>query len=125
VRFWGALRFRLGLNSTGEAGQILDDQGSHSLIMVCRAHTGEAELHKEWADGIFVRTGTLTVVYGGTMAAQHPFGKRPGEFHSASMEGGKTQILHQGDVMHIAAGIPHWVKVTAGESSCYLVVKER
>ena len=110
---------------TGEAGQILDDQSSHWLIMVYRAHTGEAELHNEWADEILVRSGTLTVVYGGTMSPQHPFGKRPGEFHSSTMEGGTTQVLHAGELMHIPARVPHWVKVAPGESSCYLVVKER
>jgi quercetin dioxygenase-like cupin family protein len=41
----------------------------------------------------------------------------------ASMEGGKTQILHAGDLMHVPADIPHWIKVVAGESYRYLVVK--
>jgi hypothetical protein len=90
-----------------------------------KSPTGEAELHNEWADEILVRSGTLTVVYGGTMSPQHPFGKRPGEFHSSTMEGGTTQVLHAGELMHIPAGVPHWVKVAPGESSCYLVVKER
>lgn len=110
---------------TGESGQVLDDQGSHWLIMVYRARTGEAELHNEWADEIFVRNGTLTVVYGGTMSPQHPFGKRPGEFHSATMEGGQTQVLQTGEWMHIPAGVPHWIKLTPGQTSTYLVVKEK
>jgi hypothetical protein len=35
---------------TGEAGQVLEDQGTSWLILVSRARTGEAELHNEWAD---------------------------------------------------------------------------
>jgi uncharacterized RmlC-like cupin family protein len=110
---------------TGEAGQVLEDQGTSWLILVARARTGEAELHNEWADEIFVRAGTLTVVYGGTMSEKHPFGNRPGEFHSATMQGGTTQTLHTGEWMHIPAGVPHWVKLTPGESSTSLVVKEK
>ena len=110
---------------TGDASAVLDDQGSHFLLLACRVRTGEAELHAEWADEIFVRTGSFTVFYGGTMSPGHPYGTRPGEIHSASMQGGQSQLLHPGDWMHVPAGVPHWAKLEPGQSTCYLVDKEK
>jgi mannose-6-phosphate isomerase-like protein (cupin superfamily) len=108
----------------GDATQTIEDQGTNWIVLVYRAHTGEAELHKDWSDEILVRSGTMTVVYGGTMSPQHPFGSRLGEFQSDSITGGTTQVLHAGDLLHIPAGVPHWVKIAPGESASYLVFKE-
>jgi mannose-6-phosphate isomerase-like protein (cupin superfamily) len=119
------LKLQAAASPTGDATQTLEDQGSNWIVLVVRAHTGEAEFHRDWSDEILVRSGTMTVFYGGTMSVQHAFGPRVGEFHSATMEGGTAQVLHAGDLMHIPASVPHWVKIAPGESASYLVFKEQ
>jgi uncharacterized RmlC-like cupin family protein len=119
------LKLQAAASPTGDATQTLEDQGSNWIVLVVRAHTGEAEFHRDWSDEILVRSGTMTVFYGGTMSEEHAFGSRVGEFHSATMDGGTAQVLHAGDLMHIPASVPHWVKIAPGESASYLVFKEQ
>jgi uncharacterized RmlC-like cupin family protein len=118
------LKLRAAASPTGDATQTLEDQGSNWIILVVRARTGEAEFHRDWSDEILVRSGTMTVYYGGAMSEEHAFGPRVGEFHSATMEGGTAQVLHAGDLMHIPASVPHWVKIAPGDTASYLVFKE-
>jgi hypothetical protein len=59
-------------------------------------------------------TGTITLVTGGTMQGEHPNNGpgRPGETLDSGIDGGKEIVLHAGDIVHIPAGIPHWIKLT-------------
>jgi len=107
------LKLQAVASPTGDATQTLEDQGSNWMVLVVRVRTGE------------VRSGTMTVYYGGAMSEEHAFGPRIGEFHSASMEGGTAQVLHAGDLMHIPASVPHWVKIAPGDTVTYLVFKEQ
>jgi quercetin dioxygenase-like cupin family protein len=50
---------------------------------------------------------------------------RPGETLGSGIDGGKKIVLHAGDIVHIPAGIPHWVKVPPGTITTYLVFKEK
>jgi quercetin dioxygenase-like cupin family protein len=118
------LKLQAAASPTGDATQTLEDQGSNYIVLVVRARTGEAEFHRDWSDEILVRSGTMTVYYGGAMSDEHAFGPRVGEFHSATMEGGTAQVLHAGDLMHIPASVSHWVKLSPGDTASYLVFKE-
>jgi uncharacterized RmlC-like cupin family protein len=118
------LKLRAAASPTGDASQTLEDQGSNWILLVVCAHTGEAEFHRDWSNEIFVRSGTMTVYYGGAMSDEHAFGPRVGEFRSASMEGGTAQVLHAGDIMHIPASVPYWVKLAPGDTASYLAFME-
>jgi len=74
-----------------------------------------------------IKSGTVTLVTGGTMQGEHPNNGpgRPGETLGSGIEGGKEVLLHAGDIAHIPAGIPHWVKLTPGSATTYLVFKEK
>jgi hypothetical protein len=112
---------------TGFAIGRLEDYGNDYTLLVVRLHTGEAERHQFFADQIVINKGTITLVTGGTMQGEHPNNGpgRPGETLGSGIEGGKEIVLHAGDIVHIPAGIPHWVKVAPGTTTTYLVFKEK
>ena len=70
-------------------------------------------------------TGTITVVTGGTIKEGHGLPNQPGETRGAGIEGGKELVMHPGDVAHIPAGMPHWVKLAPNTTCTYLVFKEK
>jgi mannose-6-phosphate isomerase-like protein (cupin superfamily) len=112
---------------TGLAVGRLDDYGNDYTLLVVRIHTGDAERHQFFADQMVIKSGTITLVTGGTMQGEHPntSAGRPGETLGSGIEGGKEITLHDGDIVHIPAGIPHWVKVAPGTTTTYLVFKEK
>jgi hypothetical protein len=114
-------------NPTGLAIGRLENYGNDYTLLVVRTHTGDAERHQFWADQIYVNHGDLILVYGGTML-QERSNSGPavsGETLGSGIEGGKEIPLHAGDIIHIPAGIPHWVKVALGTTATYLVFKEK
>jgi hypothetical protein len=112
---------------TGLAIGRLEDYGNDYTLLVVRTRTGEAERHQFFADQIVIKEGTITLVTGGTMQGEHPNSGpgRPGETLGSSIDGGKEVVLHAGDIAHIPAGVPHWVKIAPGTTTTYLVFKEK
>ena len=112
---------------TGFAVATIDNYGNDRTLLVVRLHTGDAERHQFWADQIYVNHGDLILVYGGTMLQERPNGgpNVSGETLGSGIEGGKEIPHHTGDIIHIPAGIPHWVKVAPGTTAAYLVFKEK
>lgn len=108
---------------SGVANDTFDDFGSYKTLLVVRVHTGDAELHHDWADQMIITKGTITLVTGGTMQAEHT--TAPGEIRGSGIQGGKEVALHAGDIAHIPAGVPHWVKLAPGTATTYLVIKEK
>jgi hypothetical protein len=112
---------------TGLAIGRLEDYGNDYTLLVVRTRTGDAERHQFFADQIVIRDGTITLVLGGTMQEEHPNSGpgRPGETLGSGIDGGKEVVLHAGDIVHIPASVPHWVKVPPGTTTTYLVFKEK
>jgi mannose-6-phosphate isomerase-like protein (cupin superfamily) len=108
---------------SGVAFDTFDDLGSYKTLLVVRVHTGDAELHEQWADQMIINKGTITLVTGGTMQGGHT--TAPGETRGPGIEGGKEVVLHPGDIAHIPANVPHWVKIAPGTTTTYLIVKEK
>ncbi len=111
---------------SGMAVGRLEDYGNDYTLLVVRVHTGDAERHQFFADQIVIKEGTITLVTGGTMQGEHANDgpDRPGETLASGIDGGKEVVLHAGDIVHIPAGIPHWIKVAPGTTT-YLVFKEK
>lgn len=108
---------------SGVANEPFDDFGSYKTLLIVRVHTGDAELHQQWADQMIISKGTLTLITGGTLQAEHT--TDPGEIRGSGIQGGKEVVLHAGDIAHIPAGVPHWVKLAPGTTVTYLVIKEK
>ncbi|MBS1822647.1 MAG: hypothetical protein JST61_11855 [Acidobacteria bacterium] len=110
---------------TGFAMETIDDFGSSRTLYIVRVHTGDAELHQNWADQMVILKGNAVLVTGGTIKSSHTQPNQPDEARGPSIEGGKEIALHPGDIVHIPAGVPHWVKVAPGTSTTYLVFKQK
>jgi len=87
-----------------------------------REKSGQAEIHTQDADIIYVLEGTATMVTGG--AAVDAKTIEPGELRGSAITGGETRELKKGDVMIVPAGVPHWFKEVTNPF-LYYVVKAR
>jgi mannose-6-phosphate isomerase-like protein (cupin superfamily) len=113
------------VSPTGLASETFDEFGTYHILLVVRVHTGAPERHQLWADQMIINKGTVTLVTGGTMEREHPNGTSPGETLGTDLQGGKEVVLHPGDIAHVPAGVPHWVKLAPGTTATYLVFKEK
>lgn len=103
-------------------GRMVADRG-YTVIALRRTADGEAEIHSEWDDVIMVQEGGATLLHGGTVEGGRE--TAPGERRGGRIGGGTSQVLAPGDVVLVPAGTPHQVRVPAGGSVTYLVVKVR
>lgn len=111
--------------TAGYASEALDDFPTARTLLVVRVKTGQAERHLLWADQMVILSGSATLVTGGVMQAEKPNGTAQGESLAAGITGGKEIPLHPGDIVHIPASVPHWVKLAPGATTTYLVFKEK
>lgn len=95
--------------------------GNHSMSLVHREGSGQAELHETQSDILIIRDGAGSIVVGGTI----PDGKRTTahEIRGSKIEGGETQALHPGDVLHIPPRTPHQMLIEPGGKLDYYAVK--
>jgi len=113
-------------NESGEADVALQASSNRKLLLVARTKTGEAEIHKFWTDEVVMRSGEAIMVVGGAMTSPFPYGTGEGEFHAKSIDGPAKEIpLRPGDVLHIPANVPHWMKLRPGTVVTYIVFKAK
>jgi uncharacterized RmlC-like cupin family protein len=97
-------------------------QHSNAIALVTqRAKSGEAEMHADWEDHIFVQDGEANLTLGGTLVKPHTTGK--GETRGDAITGGKTMTLHAGDYIFVPANLPHRMVLAPGKTIRYAVVK--
>jgi len=110
-----------GKMQNGSASEVLANWGNHSLMIVRRTATGQAEFHEKQADIIIVRSGAGTMLLGGSVEG----GKTtaPGEIRGSGIQGGEKQMLHVGDVVHVPPKTPHQVLLEPGETIDYFAIK--
>jgi mannose-6-phosphate isomerase-like protein (cupin superfamily) len=103
------------------ATSSLGGWGNHSMSLVHREGSGQAELHQTQSDILIIQSGEGSIVIGGTI----PDGKTttPHEIRGSKINGGETQPLRSGDVLHIAARTPHQIVLEPGHKIDYLAVK--
>lgn len=103
------------------ASKNLEKYGYHYTMLAHREGDGSAELHVHEADLFFVVDGEATIVTGGKMVNSHT--EKPGEIRGTSITGGESRKLSTGDVIHIAANVPHQLILEAGKQFTYFVMK--
>ncbi|MBV8841545.1 MAG: hypothetical protein JO307_01930 [Bryobacterales bacterium] len=103
------------------SSERLPDLEGHTVLIVHREGTGQAETHETQADFVYVISGEANVVVGGTMVDGKSTGT--GEIRGASINGGETKKTSAGDVLHIPPKQPHLFKLDPGKQITYLVVK--
>ncbi len=112
---------QLAAQGDGSASETLDKYPGHYTMLAFRSRSGGGELHEHFADLFYILDGHATLTTGGTVV--DPKTTAPGEIRGASVKDGASQELKAGDVVHIAAGVPHQMRVAEGESVTYFVVK--
>jgi mannose-6-phosphate isomerase-like protein (cupin superfamily) len=103
------------------AWQPLATYDNHLMGISHREGDGSAELHETQVDILIVESGKATLIVGGTMVA--PKTVQPHEVRGTSIKGGTAHALAPGDIIHIPAKVPHQLKIAAGTSFTYLVIK--
>jgi quercetin dioxygenase-like cupin family protein len=109
--------------ASGSGGATLGDYKSHSIRLSVRAKSGGAELHAHFDDIFVVTDGKATLITGGTLIDEK--NNKDGESTGSSIQGGSTQTIAKGDVVHIPAGTPHQIMIEPGTVYSSIVVKVR
>ncbi len=103
------------------ASQPLGSYGNHTLSVIHREGSGEAELHETQGDIFIVESGEATLIVGGTVV--DPKTTAPHEVRGPSIKDGVSKQIGAGDIVHIAAQTPHQLMVAAGKQVTYAIVK--
>jgi mannose-6-phosphate isomerase-like protein (cupin superfamily) len=103
------------------ATESLGGWGNHSMSLVHREGSGEAELHETQSDILFVRGGEASIVIGGTIPDARKTTAH--EVRGSKIEGGQKEPLRAGDVLHIPPKTPHQMLIEPGHRLDYYAVK--
>jgi len=103
------------------ASEALANYGNHTISVIHREVSGEAELHETQADLFVVQTGDATIIVGGTVV--DPKTTAPHEVRGPSIKDGERKHLGPGDIMHIAPNTPHQLLLDKGKQFTYAIVK--
>ncbi|HVC89250.1 MAG TPA: hypothetical protein VND66_01390 [Acidobacteriaceae bacterium] len=106
---------------TGIAAKTLEKYPGHFTMLTVRTSSGGAEMHAHDADIFFIVDGQAALTTGGTIVDAKT--TAPGETRGTKVEGGVTQQLGKGDVVHISPNTPHQMTIAKGHSVTYFVVK--
>jgi mannose-6-phosphate isomerase-like protein (cupin superfamily) len=90
-------------------------------MLSARTASGGAELHKNFADFLFVIAGGGTELTGGTIIDRKDGPN--GETKGSRLQGAVPRILRKGDVIHIPAGVPHQAIEGPGQTIITFVIK--
>jgi mannose-6-phosphate isomerase-like protein (cupin superfamily) len=103
------------------ASEIIATEGNRTFMIAHREGSGIAEWHEKQADVMFISSGRVTMIYGGTIVDAKT--TAPGEMRGPSITGGTEAKLGPGDVLHIPAKVPHQMILAAGTKVTYFVTK--
>jgi uncharacterized RmlC-like cupin family protein len=109
------------LDAQKVASETIATEGNRTFMVAHREGSGLAEWHEKQADVIFISTGEVTMIYGGTIVDSKT--TAPGEMRGPSIQGGTEARLGPGDVLHIPAKVPHQMTLAAGAKVTYFVTK--
>jgi mannose-6-phosphate isomerase-like protein (cupin superfamily) len=123
-KFIPAAQQKVVPSSNGLTSQfMLADIKSGTAMITTRDKSGQAELHADWIDHIFVQEGGATMVLGGTI--EQPRETGPGETRGSGVSGGKNFAMHPGDYVYVPANTVHRMVLAPGQTIRYAVVKAR
>ena len=100
---------------------LLSKHDGYQIINTIRDKDGQAEVHADWNDNLFVQEGEANFVTGGTPVD----GKTtaPGETRGTAVKGGKTMTMRAGDYFVVPAGTTHQMLVPAGKRIRFIAFK--
>jgi mannose-6-phosphate isomerase-like protein (cupin superfamily) len=108
----------------GDKNILFETMGNwkgHSVYLVLRAKTADAEFHKTEEDLYFAMGGHATFVIGGEMVDPKTMPRK--QVRSATIKGGEKRDVRPGDVVHVPRAIPHQLVLAPGEKFLYFLIK--
>jgi len=109
------------MNEFKQAAENLGDFGNHTAWLAHREANGEMEIHQQWTDLMFVVSGEATLLIGGKVV--NPRTTSPREIRGTTSTGGEKKVIRQGDVVQVAAGVPHQFLIPAGGQVTFFTMK--
>ena len=100
---------------------LLSKHDGYQIINTIRDKDGQAEVHADWNDNIFVQEGEANFVTGGTQVDAKD--TAPGEKRGTAIKGGATATMRAGDYFFVPAGTPHQMLVPAGGRIKFIAFK--
>ncbi len=116
-----AMKAKLAASHLSFKSQSLKNYGNHYTMLAYREATGSSEMHEHETDILMFEDGEGTLITGGKIVDGHT--EKPGEIRGKSISGGERHTFGPGDVIHVAAGVPHQVVLEKGKTVTYFVVK--
>lgn len=103
------------------AQAVLSKGDRHQVINTIRDSSGQAEVHADWNDHIFVQEGSASFATGGT--AVGAVDTAPGERRGTSIKGGTVADMKPGDYFFVPAGTPHQMLLAKGQKIKFIAFK--
>ena len=100
---------------------MLSKHDGYQIINTIRDKDGQAEIHADWNDNLFVQEGEATFVTGGSAVDAKT--TAPGEQRGTAIKGGNSMTMKPGDYFFVPAGTPHQMKVAAGQRIRFIAFK--
>ena len=108
----------------GDRSMIFETIGNydgHSVYLVLRGKTGQAEMHETESDVQIGVRGTATLVVGGDIIDASSLPRK--QVRGAAISGGQRQLTAPGDLIHIPPGVAHQLLIDQGAPYMYLLFK--
>ena len=83
--------------------------------------SAELERHDAWSDIVVVKSGSATMLSGGTMDGAKE--TSPGEWRGGTSRAATRQTIGAGDIVTTPAGTPHQMLLGPGERITYVTIK--
>jgi mannose-6-phosphate isomerase-like protein (cupin superfamily) len=115
------LRAQATSRPDGTASVTLDKYKNHYTMLIVRTKPGGAEQHNHVNDFFIVEDGEATIFIGGTIV--NPKETEAGEVRGTGLQDAVPHVVHSGDIIHIASGIPHQTVPSPGKTFTYFVIK--
>jgi mannose-6-phosphate isomerase-like protein (cupin superfamily) len=100
---------------------LLSKHDGYQIINTIRDKDGQAEIHADWNDHIFVQEGEASLMTGGTAVDAQV--TAPGEKRGTAIKGGTSMPMRPGDYFFVPAGTPHQMKVGPGKRIKFIAFK--
>ena len=126
--FWSAMvveevadRLEASLGDKSLVWETVGNYDGHSVYLVLRGKTGNAEIHETESDVQISVRGRAISVIGGELVDAEQLPRK--QIRGSAIQGGTQQELEPGDLMHIPPGLPHHLLIDASEPYMYLLIK--
>ena len=100
---------------------MLSKHDGYQIINTIRDKDGQAEIHADWNDNLFVQEGEASFVTGGSAVDAKT--TAPGEQRGTAIKGGTTMTMKPGDYLFVPTGTPTQMKVATGRRIRFIAFK--